>query len=378
MKNKPIFFGFLAIVGLSLFGSGCGKRKAEYESFFVQPAKNQKNITVKSLALDTISLVLPNTSAMGYSDLSGEHIYFADKFHSWVYKLDKEAQLVTRRVGLGRGPGEIPIRDFEGYAVSREGDHYFVGSTRDIYVLDAAFQNKSQLTFMPSPDRAKDQNTFERDDFYSLNYGQVMMKPYKELLYFNVKGGNSQNNISTPSYYKNARILMSVNALDGAIEQVFGRMSPAVKFMSAFVDYQYDVDDNGDFYVGFEADSLIYVYDNQYRIRYSFGHSGTGMNTDYLELSLGREYPEQASAERVNKGYYTSLKKAGEYLFRTYKTGGVANSDRMQIYKGRRLIGDVAVPVDFAVMGYIAPYYYSHIVTDEYDQTLTLYRFRMD
>lgn len=41
--------------------------------------------------------------------------------------------------------------------------------------------------------------------------------------------------------------------------------------------------------------------------------------------------------------------------------------------------GDVSVPTNFRVMGYMAPYYYSYIIPnmDEEDNSLMLYRFRL-
>ena len=361
---------------LTVCSSGCGKKKMEHASFFTQPSQNRKNIVVKSITLDTIPVVLPNTSYMGYSEMMNGKIYFADTYFCWVYEFDKNMQLVARRLGQGRGPREIPIKNFSGYAVSRDGDHYFVGSTRDIYIYDSEFNFKNKFSFMPRVDNAQKADVFERDDFYSLNYDNMIIKPYKNHLYFNVVGGNEEYNILNSNYYFDTRILMEVNIGNGEIEQVLGRLSPSTKYMSAFWQYQYDMDEEGNFYVSFEPDSLIYVYNNKYDIKYSFGHSGIGMNTDYLQLTAGREYGGQSSSERENKGYYSSVKKIGDYVFRTYKTGNDADHDRLQIYKDRVLTGDVEVPAGLSVMGYIAPYYYSHIVVDEYDETLTLYRFK--
>ena len=138
------------------------------------------------------------------------------------------------------------------------------------------------------------------------------------------------------------------------------------------------MDDNGNFYLSFECDSLIYVYDNRYTIKYSFGFEGIGMNLDYLTLRPGKEYVEQCSQERKNKGYYTSIKKIGDNLFRTYKTGNNADYERLQIYQNRTLVGDVEVPNGFRVMGYLAPYFYSHIIADEDRETLTMYKFALE
>ncbi len=52
-------------------------------------------------------------------------------------------------------------------------------------------------------------------------------------------------------------------------------------------------------------------------------------------------------------------------------------SDGLQIYSSDgHFLGDCEVPKGLNVKGYIAPYYYSQVFTDE-DGKLTLYRFRL-
>ncbi len=52
-------------------------------------------------------------------------------------------------------------------------------------------------------------------------------------------------------------------------------------------------------------------------------------------------------------------------------------SDGLQIYRNGILIGDVDVPRHLKVMGYIAPYYYSYVVSDDEEERLYLYRFEL-
>ena len=64
-------------------------------------------------------------------------------------------------------------------------------------------------------------------------------------------------------------------------------------------------------------------------------------------------------------------------LFRTYKKGEQEISDGLQIYNTNKLIADVDIPKNMRVMGYIAPYYYSYVISDEDQETMILYRFKL-
>lgn len=371
MKNTCI-----ALFVLLFAVSGC-KKKSEYSSFFMEPRKTDIKISVDNIVLDTLHADAPESSYAGFSGLQGDKIFFADRYSCWVYEFNKNLQPVARHMGKGRGPHELPLGNIEGYAVFDNGNHCFVGSTRDLYLYDSLFNQTASVSFLAARGEDNGENVFEREDFYNLNYENLIIKKFNESLFFNVDGGDNNYNISTPDFYHNARIMMKINGESGKIDGFMGRISPAVKFMSAFGNYQYDMDPEGRFFVSFEVDSLIYVYDNNFAIEHAFGAAGKEMKMDYAELSADDNYSSQRDAEMQTKGYFTSIKKAGDYIFRTYKTGDAAH-DRMQIYRGMTLIGDVAVPHDFHVLGYIAPYFYSSIIADENAETLTAFRFKMD
>lgn len=424
-----------AMVLLMFWVSGCGGKKGDYASFFVEPqGETPANTIVSQLVLDTLQIDAPGSSYVGFSGMHGDKIYFADQYLCRVFEYDKDLRLLSQHMRQGRGPQEIPLSQIEGYGLGSNGNHYFVGATRDIYIFDSTLTKVNNINFLaPRPENGVQQQNdsqgigagnsssktgdiYKQNHFYALDYENMIIRQSGDYLYFNVIGGDENNNIGNHDFYQNSRIIMKVNATDGTIAGTMGRMPPAVKFMSAFVRQQFDIDDDGNFLVSFEADSLVYVYNCNFEIQCAFGRAGTDMKTDYAELSMNETYRDGYEVERARKGCYTSIKRVGDYVFRSYKTGGdlldVATHspqhdknenanllrDKMQIYKlpddknkqagsannGKQagygdimLIGDVDVPVGFTVLGYMAPYFYSAIIADEQDEALTVFRFKL-
>ena len=53
-------------------------------------------------------------------------------------------------------------------------------------------------------------------------------------------------------------------------------------------------------------------------------------------------------------------------------------ADGLQIYKNGVLLGDVDVPKNSHVIGYIPPFYYAAIDTDDESETITMYKFKLE
>ena len=145
-----------------------------------------------------------------------------------------------------------------------------------------------------------------------------------------------------------------------------------------FNKVRFDVADNCDFYVTYQADSLIYCYDEAYRPVACFGVEGTGMYKEYREFATKKETYENAREEISSRGFYNWLEWVDEtgVLFRSYQRGVGADGVGLQIYRVGVLVGDVDVPKGLRVAGYVAPYYYSYVMPDEDREVLYVYRFK--
>lgn len=148
---------------------------------------------------------------------------------------------------------------------------------------------------------------------------------------------------------------------------------------AVFSSVNFDIDRMGNFYLTYEADTLIYVYDKEFCMKQCFGFSGRDMDLNYVSTLTPQEVGQNYRKERNTKGFYNWMEYVDEtnVLFRSYKKGKERSSDGLQIYQKGILIGDVDVPKGLKVMGFINPYYYSYIISDEEREKLYLYRFRL-
>ncbi len=372
MKSLLFTVGLLCVGAVACSPSGGG----DYETLFPASENSPISIRYDSLRVDTLRPDSIATSFKGLTCLYRDSIYFVDQLYGWLYRFTPDGHLAGRCLGQGRSNREIPTKLIDGYTISPDGFHCFLGSTHDGYVYDRNVYLHHRFRIIPAEQESCP--VWERFSTYSLTYSDLIPRLIGDRLYLNVTAGSPDFNPSHRNYLHNARILMCIDARTGEVESLLGRYSPAVGYMTAFRGCSYDITPANEFYVGYETDSVIYVYDGNYRALRAFGYAGKGMDTNYLTLEPGPHYKTQAAAERRAKGYYTSLRYIDGYLFRTYQRNGKADRDGLQIYDGSTLIADVDVPKGMRVVGYIAPYYYSQVMADEDRETLTLYRFKLD
>ncbi len=191
-----------------------------------------------------------------------------------------------------------------------------------------------------------------------------------------------------PDYYEECPLIVEIDKATGVCEEMYGRFSPVYQkynTVGQFSFFNFEMDDEGRFYICFEIDPKIYVYDHDFNPLYSFGTSGSDMDTDYTEVKLlgNIHNPDNLDivqevyvSDRANKGYYKNIKLVEPLgvLFRTYSKGGESELDGLQIYQGADLIGDVDIPKDFRVVGYRAPYFYGQGPGEGMEE---LYRFEL-
>ena len=365
---------------------GCSKEQPK--SYFISPSGNKKKIEYNNINLDSISFQSIESSYVGFAKIVSKSIYFIDQKFRYVFDFDEDGILQARYLGFGRGPNEINASKIEGYENLNGNTHVFIGDDNFCHLYENNFLKKESFlmdyVYKSTMLNRKDIKP-ENPAIYTLTYRKLITRSYKNNLYFTVYSEHPYFNfITTPKeYFRNCRIIAKMNLSNGKIDGLLGRYSPkylrddACKQISLT---NFDISEKGDFYVAQEADSLIYVYNSNFDIIKSFGFNGENICWPKHKLQSVNDFKKFANTDRKKYGYFTWIEYIDEkgMLFRSYKRGKNSVNDGLQIYEDGILIGDVDVPKNFKVIGYIPPYYYSNIFIDEENEKMSIYKFKLE
>ena len=374
MKNIKLFLFtlFLFLV------YGCSKWSTVYN--FAPIQKYPKSISINSIKLEELELESIISSYVGKLFINNENIGFVDQRFCWVFMFDKDGMFIERHLGQGHGPMEIETGVIEGYALLNDGSYFFIGRSTDGHIFDEQFQRKE--TFIINRNANKNVKGYEQPYFYTICYENLIMKNYGDYLYYNLFLAHPKYNfLSASDYHKKAHIISKLNLQTGVMEQVLGHYPEIYakdKSLRQLSFVNFDMDSNGNFYVSYEADSLIYTFDKDFSPLTTFGYRGSNMVDRRLIFNTIDEYNENYMQNRRERGMYNGLNYIDEtgLLLRTYQKGS-GTGGGLQIYKQSVLIGDVDVPDGFKIIGYIAPYYYASCGIDEDNERIVLQRFKL-
>ncbi|MGN0069663.1 MAG: hypothetical protein ACI350_08060 [Prevotella sp.] len=353
------------IVALSF--QSCGKQSAD--------PKADKRLT--ALAIDTVSVEpIEQNSYCGFSGQYNDSLFYFDAVLSYCYTILPDGRVGSRMLGLGHGPNELPITSALSVAYDRS-QHQLVamGGSYDAYTYNGQKVKRADMAHQGSTE------SFDSPNAYTV-LEEVNMLASDGSIYYNVTGNNEKVDfVHNSGYFEKAAIIMKVDLKDG-------KMSPIGKYSDFYAQNKdrlrhlplayFDRTPDGDFYVCYQADSLVYHYDKDFNLKESFGYAGEGMVCDYTASGSSEESVVNAYTKDIERvGLYYWIRQIDGYTFRSYRKSGESSADGMQIYKDGVLVGDVEVPHGFKVTGYIEPYFYSSIVTDEEAGKMFFYRFKL-
>lgn len=339
-----------------------------------------KNIKIDSIQLDSFYLDPMVASYVGELGISNDSLYFADSKFCWVFLFDRGGHLVERKLGQGRGPNELPTNEICGVGCF-ENFWLFIGSGNDCHIYDRGFN------FIQSYRLGKGRRdtilSYDLPAVYTLSYNNLTVREYDQILYMNIYSEAPGLNYieNSKSYFDKSKILFNIDFMTGRVIKLQGGYPPLYskesELLRLYSNINYDINpDNGDFYISYEADSLIYCYDKDYKIKSAFGVHGINMDMKYPKLT-DEEIISKYYTERPLYAYYKNIKYLPEadLIIRTYNKGEKYLSDGMQIYEDQVLIGDVDVPKNFTVIGWVKPYIYAYCGIDELNEQIKLYKF---
>lgn len=366
---RKLYYSF-GVVAIALLLFSCAESKISFPGV--------KNIQYESIDMERIVIdSVPNTSYVVFSGICNDSLYMFDDQLDYFYTVSVDGTLGKRELGLGHGPGEIAVP--EPLCVSyntKSNSLYLMGGTLDAYIYDRKTSKRIDLKSKGTDD------SFDSPNAYTV-FDEINMVAHGDKFYYNITGNNEAVDfVHNERYFKDARIMMEVDIKDG-------KMKPIGKYSDYYVDRRnsirhlpkayFDVADNGDFYVCYMADSLIYHYDESFNLIESFGYVGLGMNLNYSDSGTTEESVVNAYTNDMETvGYFFWIKQVGDYIFRSYKKSGDAENDGLQIFKAQTLVADVDVPKGLKVSGYVKPYFVTQIQSDEEASKLYFYRFKLE
>lgn len=361
--------------------SSCTTNESGFKSAIVE---TKEHIEIDSLKLDYIKLESISTSSFGESlILPNNKIAFIDKHFCRVSVFDSIGKFQQNYLGLGGAPNETQIGRIAAQTLLSDGRLILFGYNLNFHIFKNFINDKIFILNRTCTNHTIDGSS----ETYTNQYGDMVCRSYKNKIYFNIYSEHPQFNYldHTDKYLKKCRHIWEIDIdkqkdtrllAEGYPESYSKEPKKNVIFMGTC----YDIDNNGNFYICYDTDPYIYVYNNDFFPQKAYGIMGKDMDTNYLYIDNYKECKRNYRSERNKKGYYYWIEYIDEtgILFRSYKKK-FESQDGLQIYKNGVLIADVKVPKGFKVMGYIAPYYYSYIIPllDENDDSLIMYRFKI-
>jgi len=366
------------------------KNKIHYDSICNY---SKKKIIYEKLVFDTLYFDAHQSSMEGDFTIQNDSFYFGDIIASSVLIYDQDGKFITSKLQQGRGPNEILGLNqlTKGYT-----DNGFIIMDEQwfIYTLDKNLNVLSNfmLRFNTSENTPKYTREYinhpDPNDIgiYEVEYAKNKLRVYDhkylffpivtEHINFNAYEGRNAHN-----YYRESSNLAKLSLENGEIEKILCNYPPVYqqyKYASNFKYILFDIaQDNLIF--SFEIDSLVYQMNLQDSTILSFGNAGRGMKTQYPEFQTLEDTDEHAFTCRQNYGYYRDFTWIPEtkILFRSYRKRQSPSPDGLQIYQDKCLVGDVEVPREFNVIGYIHPWYYASITPDYDNEKFIIYRFKL-
>lgn len=377
MKISKRDFLILSLSGL--IALSCIQRYDGYENV---PEMRQKTASVLTeVNLETLPLDSVYCSGEGFTGVvKNDRIYYLDRYFTWLYAFDRDGHLIERTMGIGRGPKESVIKHSMSCAFTDSGEIALSGTSLDFewFSGEGKLLNRFLLPSNRRSSNPEEYCTYTTPD-------EVVSRLYDGKLYTAMSSDNPEFAyiMDADKYIRNARHVSEVDLERRVPTGMYVTGYPSIYHddpyrYTSFESVDFDMDNQGNVYVGFPVDSLIYVFDRHWKPKFSFGRPGTGIDADYEYVRSVNDV-EKYRRNLATKGRYSWIEyiDATKVCCRSYKKGSHSEYDGLQIYREGQLVADVNVPKDMKVVGYIAPYYYSQVYSSEELGQLTVYRFKL-
>lgn len=359
MKTKLLIFSCLWL-------TCCSHKK---ETFFT-PAENPlptllfTEIRYTPVPLDSIL-----SSCLGELIVYKNQFLFIDKKFCYAYLFDRSGKLIKRCLGKGHSPREIPTDEITGYGINNH-DEVIIFSDLLYFVYDSCFTLKYYNT-IKTDTRSRHQSKQGNNPFiYGWPYDKFVIHGHDSKLYYTAIN-KVYNQMTEPyTFFNECFTILQIDAVTGTPEKTLGPYPPMYqKHPLCQIPYcNFDLDPEGNLYISYEADSLIYKFDKNHKNVKTFGWRGKDMDCDYQTLTPQSSIRSIYLQERNTKGYYDQLLYIAplHWLCRIYQKGDKTKNDGLQLYdQDYRLTADLDIPRGFRIAGYIAPSLYLYKIDEK-------------
>ncbi|WP_139316541.1 hypothetical protein [Algoriphagus marinus] len=353
---------------------------------------NQKLLETSdfSLEIDTVLLEPVQSSQIGSFYLKDNAIFYVDKAYGLVEEFTVEGESNGIRKRELDGPEElqgvselIPTKD--GFIIRHDWSFYQYDSNWE-FIGKSIFQSASTVSYQEMMDNPKGEY-MEMYELLHYNPKTVELPDGFLAIKLDVEHPIFNAFISR-EYYRESRVLGRVNPFSGMMVEMLGNRPDTYeryKFIPFHVMLDFHWTKDNSIYVTYEADSMIYVYDQSWKLKETFGAAGIAMKTDYVEsqdLDVAFE-SKYFYHSRKNEGFYKDIfvDEENELVFRTYRQGSdrqdlldeTYNPLRMQIFREGKLLGDFSVPGRFRILGKVGDRYVADGYFDEQNEKQGFY-----
>lgn len=354
------------------------------------PLPEVNGIQKEHIVGKTDTLLIDTTMQTTFEGKMGvyrQQLYFVDNLLCTIHFLDSTGQVVSKALGVGHSASETTVGQIYAHTFLDNGYLCLLGVSDDVHLFDTAFRADRANSYRKARKSYQwgDKIGYDQFELYGMG-APVVCRSYRNAVFTNNRAEDPTfNYFQTPDIFVREYRNITEQRLDKKeTGRLLGRGMPAVYRGKSDTHYLFsstffDLDENGNFYVVYMADSLIYKYDKNYRPLYSFGFEGRAMDKDYIPILNVEDIHGKGIAQYKTKGYYTWIEYIDElgYVLRSYAKGEKEQTDGLQIYRDRTLLADVDVPKGFRPAGYMAPYVFSDAVVDEENGRLYVYRMKI-
>ena len=381
----------LVVLFALILAYGC--REERHNEYTGLEYRGGKNIHIASFAsVDTIYIDAGATSLDGQWLLSNGRLLFVDAYMVGVRVYDIKGNFISRHINRGRGPNEMIGEAYVSEATDN-GGLVMINSSWQMYFYDSLYRRQADpygflsdirlaggdwkdLLMNPDPQVKYMYEFFPLVQRIKVTDSIMVMPIITEHIRYN--GYETGDNAGR--YWKEVYNMIFIDLKNRVTGDLFGSYPPVYRQnnIPVFSQFDFDVDkEKGNLYVGFAADSLIYVRDlKSGRLLYDFGCSANGVSDNYPSTGSFEQYESRYKEDRKKYGYYTQLIKVGNYLFREYKKEGDAGFG-LQIYDDNVLIGNVDTYEPIRIIGEYDGWLYCSLPADLDNECFRILKFTL-